>query len=73
MEHLEDIVTSIECPDPLPKNVHRQSGQQNSNGNTPTCNEHDSRSRTSDPVIEKIREPEEHEVFERDCSDERLH
>ena len=73
VEQFEDIVTSIECADPLPKDVHRQCSTQHSNRNTPTSNEHVFRSSTRNPVIEEIREPKEHKVLERNSSDECLH
>ena len=73
VEHLQDIMTSIECSDPFPKDVHRQCSTQHCNRNTPTSNEHVFRSSAGNPVIEEIREAEEHKVLERDCSDECLH
>jgi len=66
-------VTSIESPDPLPENIHRKGSQQNGNRDTSACNKHLSWSILRDPVIEEIREAEEHKVFECSSGNKRLH
>ena len=73
MEHLQEIVTSVECPDLLSKDVHRKGRHKDAEGYTSTSNEHQSWTIVRDPVVEEVGETEEHKVLECGGGDERFH
>jgi hypothetical protein len=73
IEFLENIMSSIERPNFLSKNIHRQSSEKDSDRHAPTRDEHQSHTSCCSPIVEKIRESEEHKILECDRGHECLH
>lgn len=73
MKQLQKIITGVERPDLLSKDIHWQGGSKNSNCHTSTYDEHALGTIVCNPVVEKVRKSKKHEILECGGSDKRLH
>lgn len=73
MEHLQEIVTSIESPHLLSENVHRNGRKKDTEGDSSASDEHQSWAVVGNPIVEEVGEAEEHDVLEGGGRNECLH